>query len=77
MRNTSERIKDVRPFLGHAGFYRKFYRNFSAISCPLSHLLSKDAQFEWTNACEETFSKLKVSHDFKSLLEIRFHRYWK
>nr|GFD07783.1 retrovirus-related Pol polyprotein from transposon opus [Tanacetum cinerariifolium] len=36
-------IKAVRSFLGHAGFYRRFIKDFSAISKPLSNLLLKEA----------------------------------
>ena len=32
-------VKGVRSFLGHAGFYRRFIKDFSKISKPLSHLL--------------------------------------
>jgi transposase InsO family protein len=58
---TPKCVKDIRSFLGHAGFYRRFIKDFSAISRPLCHLLSKDAPFIWTPACEEAFSKLKAS----------------
>ena len=54
-------VKDVRPFLGHAGFYRRFIKDFSAMSRPMCHLLSKDALFIWTEACEIAFGKLKAS----------------
>ena len=40
---TPKSVKDVRSFLGHAGFYRRFIQNFSAISRPLCNLLAKDA----------------------------------
>jgi hypothetical protein len=52
-------IKDVRSFLEHAGFYRRFIKNFSVIYKPLSNLLTKDNIFEWTEHCEEAFVKLK------------------
>ncbi|XP_058211404.1 uncharacterized protein LOC131323568 [Rhododendron vialii] len=58
---TPKCVKDIRSFLGHAGFYRRFIKDFSAISRPLCHLLSKDTPFEWTPACEEAFNKLKSS----------------
>ena len=32
----------IRSFLGHAGFYRRFIKVFSKISCPLYNLLAKD-----------------------------------
>jgi hypothetical protein len=56
---TPKSVKDVRSFLGHAGFYRRFIKDFSVISKPLSNLLIKDNIFEWTKHCEEAFVKLK------------------
>ena len=35
-------IKGIRSFLGHAGFYRRFIKDFSKISRPLTNLLQKD-----------------------------------
>lgn len=55
---TPRTVKDVRSFLGHAGFYRRFIQNFSTISRPLCDLLAKDAPFEWTQACQEAFKTL-------------------
>ncbi|CAL9018110.1 unnamed protein product [Prunus brigantina] len=51
-------VKDIRSFLGHAGFYRRFIQNFSAIARPLNNLLEKDAKFDWNYACQEAFEKL-------------------
>ena len=45
---TPKTVRDVRSFLGHAGFYRKFIKDFSAISRPLYNLLLKESTFEWT-----------------------------
>ena len=41
-------VRQIRSFLGHTGFYRHFIKDFSAISRPLSHLLMKNAPFEWS-----------------------------
>jgi hypothetical protein len=35
-------IKSLRSFLGHAGFYRRFIKDFSKITKPLTNLLQKD-----------------------------------
>jgi ATP phosphoribosyltransferase regulatory subunit HisZ len=43
--STPKSIKDVRLFLGHVGFYRRFIKDFSVISKPLSNLLTKDNIF--------------------------------
>lgn len=53
-------VRDVRSFLRHAGFYRRFIKDFSSISRPLYNLLLKDAEFELTEACQKAFTKLKA-----------------
>uniref|UniRef100_A0A2N9I851 Integrase catalytic domain-containing protein n=1 Tax=Fagus sylvatica TaxID=28930 RepID=A0A2N9I851_FAGSY len=55
---TPRTVRDVRSFLGHAGFYRRFIKDFSAISRPLCNLLLKESTFEWTESCEVAFKKL-------------------
>jgi hypothetical protein len=40
-------ITGVRSFLGLAGYYRKFVRNFSRIASAISELLHKNKRFEW------------------------------
>jgi len=52
-------VKDIRAFLGHAGFYRRFIRDFSKIARPLTALLAKDAIFEFTPDCHHAFLTLK------------------
>ena len=57
---TSPRnIKDIRSFLGLAGYYRKFIPGFSSIAMPLLQLTQKAAQFNWTDAREQEFQRLK------------------
>ncbi|KAL6336100.1 hypothetical protein AAG906_010377 [Vitis piasezkii] len=41
-------VKGVRQFLGHAGFYRRFIKDFSKLAKPLCELLLKDAKFAQT-----------------------------
>lgn len=38
-------VKGVRSFLGHAGFYRRFLKDFSLIAKPLNALLQKEHEF--------------------------------
>ena len=52
-------IKGVRSFLGHAGFYRRFIRDFSKIAKPLSNLLVRDVPFNFDNECLHAFEILK------------------
>eukprot|EP00253_Pinus_taeda_P026016 PITA_26016 len=50
---------EVRSFLGHAGYYRRFIKKNSKIASPLFVLLMKNAEFKWINLCEKTFDALK------------------
>ncbi|CAN6695167.1 unnamed protein product [Malus baccata var. baccata] len=52
-------VREVRSFLGHAGFYRRFIKDFSKIAQPLCCLLQKDVSFEFNEACEKAFKHLK------------------
>ena len=52
-------VKTIRQFLGHAGFYRRFIKDFSKIAKPLYKLLEKDAQFIWEEDCQKSFEELK------------------
>ncbi|XP_062075677.1 uncharacterized protein LOC133779780 [Humulus lupulus] len=54
-------VKEVRSFLGHAGFYRRFIKDFSKISTPLCNLLQKDVKFEFNKKCLVAFNLLKES----------------
>ena len=53
-------VKTVRQFLGHAGFYKRFIKDFSKISKPLYKLLEKDAKFVWDEDCQRSFEELKT-----------------
>ncbi|KAH9734758.1 hypothetical protein KPL71_017490 [Citrus sinensis] len=52
-------VREVRSFLGHAGFYRRFIKDFSKIALPLCNLLQKDATFDFNEECQRAFKKLK------------------
>ena len=52
-------VKTIRQFLSHAGFYRRFIKDFSKIAKPLYKLLEKDAQFVWEEDCQKSFEELK------------------
>ncbi|KAK8521400.1 hypothetical protein V6N12_005307 [Hibiscus sabdariffa] len=52
-------VREVRSFLGHAGFYRRFIKNFSKIAQPLCNLLQKDTPFDFNDECKESFDILK------------------
>ena len=52
-------IKGIRSFLGHAGFYRRFIKDFSKISRLLTNLLQKNIPFVFDDDCLEAFETLK------------------
>ncbi|XP_074374208.1 uncharacterized protein LOC141714595 [Apium graveolens] len=52
-------VKAIRSFLGHAGFYRRFIKDFSKKARPLTNLLSKDVKFEFNSDCLQSFEHLK------------------
>jgi len=52
-------VKDIRSFLGHAGFYRRFIHDFSKIAKPLTNLLAKYVPFYFSEECLKAFNRLK------------------
>src|SRR5215216_5781847 len=52
-------IKGICSFLGHVGFYRRFIKDFSKISRPLTNLLQKKVPFVFVDDCFEAFETLK------------------
>nr|GEU60351.1 reverse transcriptase domain-containing protein [Tanacetum cinerariifolium] len=52
-------VKGIRSFLGHAGFYRRFIRDFSKIARLMTHLLEKDTLFLFSKERVEAFQTLK------------------
>ncbi|KAJ9535799.1 hypothetical protein OSB04_un001046 [Centaurea solstitialis] len=52
-------VKGIRSFLGHAGFYRRFIKDFSKISKPLCLLLQQDHAFDFNEECKTAFNILK------------------
>jgi hypothetical protein len=56
---TPSNLKEVRGFLGLAGYYRKFVRDFGIINRPLTDLLKKSSVFRWTELENASFTALK------------------
>ncbi|MDV3191306.1 MAG: RNase H-like domain-containing protein, partial [Candidatus Phytoplasma australasiaticum] len=54
-------VKGIHSFLGHAGFYRRFIKDFSKISKSLCSLLEKDVPFKFDDECLAAFETLKKS----------------
>lgn len=52
--------RELRRFLGMAGYYRSFCRNFSIIAQPLTSLLSPSSPFRWSDECQHAFTSIKT-----------------
>ncbi|XP_076953320.1 uncharacterized protein LOC143627360 [Bidens hawaiensis] len=52
-------VKAIRSFLGHAGFYRCFIKDFSKITRPMTQLLEKDVPFVFDDECVKAFMFFK------------------
>nr|GEU62095.1 reverse transcriptase domain-containing protein [Tanacetum cinerariifolium] len=52
-------VKGIRSFLGHAGFYRRFIKDFLKIARPMTRLLEKDTPFIFSQGCVDAFQTLK------------------
>ncbi|KAK8597162.1 hypothetical protein V6N13_001794 [Hibiscus sabdariffa] len=53
-------VKGIRSFLGHAGFYRRFIKDFSKISKLLCNLLQQNQPFVFDKECQGAFEELKM-----------------
>ena len=51
-------IKGIHSFLGHAGFYRRFIKDFSKTSRPLTNLLQKVVHFVFNEDGKDAFEVL-------------------
>ena len=52
--------RELRRFIGMAGYYRSFCRNFSSVIAPLTSLLSTERQFKWSPECQHAFESAKA-----------------
>ncbi len=52
--------RELRRFLGMAGYYRAFCRNFSDVVLPLTNLLRSSQMFRWSDECQHAFKSVKA-----------------
>lgn len=52
-------VIEIHSFLGLAGYYHCFVKDFSKIATPPTRLTQKNVKFEWDDKCEDSFQKLK------------------
>ena len=53
--------REVKSFLGLAGYYRRFIQNYADITYPLTSLLKKKSKYIWDERCQFAFDKIKVA----------------
>lgn len=53
-------LKQVRGFLGLAGWYRRFIENFSTTVAPITDILSTKKKFSWTTEAQHAFDRIKI-----------------
>eukprot|EP00253_Pinus_taeda_P010834 PITA_10834 len=54
-----QKVRDVRSFLGLAGYYRRFIKDFSKLASPLFGILAKDVEFKCSDDCHKALNELK------------------
>ncbi|WVZ80465.1 hypothetical protein U9M48_027936 [Paspalum notatum var. saurae] len=54
-----ETVTEIRSFLGLAGYYRRFIKDFSKTVKPMTSLTKKNAKYLWGPKCKEAFQTLK------------------
>ena len=52
-------VTEIQSFLGLAGYYIRFVNDFSVIAIPLTNLLKKNTSYQWDEACQWSFERLK------------------
>ena len=62
-------VKQLKRFLGLAGYYRRFVPQFRKIAAPLHKVLKKDAKFLWGEDQEVAFRTLKQKLTSKPILK--------
>jgi len=62
-------VKGIQSFLGFANFYRRFIRDYSKITMPLSSLTRKEKAWEWGDKQQEAFETLKEAMITEPILQ--------
>ncbi|KAI1002033.1 hypothetical protein K3495_g6174 [Podosphaera aphanis] len=61
-------VRGVQSFLGFANFYRRFISRYSELAAPLFALTRKETKYQWSQACQSAFDKLKIAFTSEPIL---------
>lgn len=61
--------RELKRFLGIAGYYRAFCRNFAQVVTPLTDLTSPKIPYQWTPECQSAFEKAKSTSGYCSCID--------
>ena len=67
------KVTELRSFLGLTNYYRRFVRNYSNITVPLTDMLKKEKPWEWTDQCQKAFDRLKQAMTEEPVLVLPDH----
>ncbi len=62
-------VKEMQSFLGFANYNRRFIKDYSKISAPLSDLTKKDQEYKWEEKHTKAFKELKKCFENPPLLK--------
>ena len=64
------KVNELRSFLGLANYYRRFIKGYSKMVSPLTDLLKKDNQWDWSTQCQMAFESMKEAISTESMLRL-------
>ena len=65
---TPKSVHDIQVFLGFCNFYRRFIRNYSVLTQPLTQLLKKDVTFSWSDTLSNALNSIKSAFQSPEML---------
>ncbi|XP_057518435.1 uncharacterized protein LOC130799350 [Amaranthus tricolor] len=70
--SSTKNVTEVRNFLGLAGYYRRFVKDFSRIARPMTSLMKKQKKFEWIDECEQAFDRKVIAYASRQLKSLKY-----
>ena len=67
---TPKSPHELRQFLGMCNYYRKFIKNYSEIAKPMYELLKSNIPYIWSDKCQLSFDRLKLSITSEPVLKL-------